>query len=128
VTMSSTTAIVVAGVAMSLILYATGIAQIKRTFPRQRGNWIVAQCVVTLAGGLALGYSQGLGLAWCAITPACVATVCFIAGKGSVAVLIHEDADGPMSAATSEARRRFGILATTLVVGVLVVGFVVVFF
>jgi hypothetical protein len=116
--------IAVAGT-VAVSLYAVALVQIKRAFPKQ-GNWLITQVVLTAVGATAAAASQGYGPVMWTVAPASVALTCFAAGKGSVAVLIHETDEEsgdktPMPEATAKARKRFGVMLTVAIV-VFIVG------
>jgi 4-hydroxybenzoate polyprenyltransferase len=120
--------VAVAG-AVLVTLSAIGVLQIKRAFPK-RGNWMITQVLLTWTGGTAVAALRGYGPVMWTVAPASVTLIAFVAGKGSVAVLINQtddqtdnktDDDRPLPEATVKARRRFGVIATVAVV-VFIVG------
>ena len=112
--------VLIAGL-LSVVLYTAGAVQIRRAFP-DRAGWLIAQCALPAVGAVVGAAISGSDQLLYAAGPAGIAVVGFIAGKGSIPVLLHEGGDTtPMSPATAQARRRFG----TIAVVVFVVGFVV---
>jgi hypothetical protein len=115
----------VAAGAVAVVLYAIGFIQVKRAFPK-RGNWFITQAILTATGGIAGAALRGYGPVMWTVAPASIALVGFVAGKGSVAVLVNETDDDsadetPLPEVTVEARKRFAVIATVAVV-VFVVG------
>jgi hypothetical protein len=111
---------------VAVVLYGIGFVQVKRAFPK-RGNWFITQAILTATGGIAGAAFQGYGPVMWTVAPASVALVGFVAGKGSVAVLVNETDDEsgdetPLPEATVEARKRFAVIATVVVVVFLVGG------
>ena len=116
--------VAVAGV-VAVSLSGIGFLQIKRAFPR-RGNWMITQVALTWTGGTAVSAVRGHGPVMWTVAPATVALIAFVAGKGSVAVLINQTDDEsgderPLPEATVAARRRFAVIATVAAV-VFIVG------
>lgn len=113
--------VALAGLAVSVTLYLIAFRQIKRAFP-DRAERFIGESIALAVGGAGVAALRGEGPVWWTTAPAVMAAVCFIAGKGSVAVLIHEDGDEtPMSEATAQARKRFGYICVTALVAALLV-------
>ena len=111
--------IAVAGT-LAVSLYGLAFVQIKRAFPT-RGNSLIGQVVLHTLGATIASAIAGSGPVVWTMMLASVALVCFSAGKGSVAVLIHETDEEtgeprPVPDATAKARRRFGVIFTVSVV------------
>jgi hypothetical protein len=106
-------------------LYSIGFIQLKRAFP-ERANWLITQCFLAAVTASVLAYLRGYGVLLWTAAPAIVASIAFIAGRGSVPVLIHEaDDQSPMPQATADARRRFGIICVVVFVVGLIVSLIV---
>ena len=111
--------IAVAGT-LAVSLFGLAFVQIKRAFPT-KGNSLIGQVVLHTIGATIASVIAGFEPVMWTMMLASVAVVCFIAGKGSVAVLIHET-DGetgdprPMPDITARARKRFGVIFTVSLV------------
>ena len=101
-------AVLVATFAVTAVtLYGIAFVQIRRALP-ERATELITEILLTAAGATTAAAVGGYGPLMWAGAPAFVATTCFIAGKGSVVVLIGHSAIGDEgSEETTAARRRF---------------------
>lgn len=108
-------------VVMALLAYGMCILQLRRRFPGAWGNYAF-QFVGTGMSATAVGLLRGTEPLLLASMPLSICVIALVAGKGSIAVLVHDpDSEEEMPPETRRARSRFGVLLTV----VLVVGFVV---
>lgn len=105
---------------LAVLLYFVAYAQVRKVYP-DRVKAIAIGAAMTNASAIAVSSLRGYGPAMWTMAPAGIMVACFIAGKGSIPVLIgSSDTEGEPSEATAQARTRL----TLILVGAFIVGFV----
>jgi hypothetical protein len=105
-------------VAVALIGYGVIVHQLRRHFPERWGAYAF-QLVATGVGATVGGLLRGTDPLLLASAPIGLVVIVLLAGKGSVAVLVHDpDSEEELPPETRAARFRFGVLLTAaLVIG-----------
>jgi hypothetical protein len=104
------------GIAWALVLLGYGVifVQIRRRFPDRWTTYAFEFATTGVGAAVGSLFSGDAPLMWACI-PLTLFAIGLVAGKGSIAVLVHVPAEGTdMSAETRRARTRFGWLLTSV--------------